>query len=70
MQRKNERKERRERQKYEKQRKVYTRVKKNQLDEQLILSIFLKPLHVSGVSRPINRTYYLMYITICTFYSF
>ena len=28
----------------------YNRVKKNQLDAQLILSIFRQPLHVSGVS--------------------
>jgi hypothetical protein len=31
------------------------RVKKNKLHAQLILSIFLQPLHVSGVSRPIIR---------------
>jgi len=30
-------------------------VKKNQLDAQLILSIFRQPLHVSCVSRPIIR---------------
>jgi len=30
-------------------------VKKNQLDAQLILSIFRQPLHVSGASRPIIR---------------
>jgi len=30
----------------------YNRVKKRQLDAQLILSIFRQPLHVSGVSRP------------------
>jgi hypothetical protein len=33
----------------------YNRVKKNQLDAQLILSIFCQPLHVSDVSRPIIR---------------
>ena len=33
------------------------RVKKKQLDAQLILSIFPQPLHVSGVSRPIIRRY-------------
>jgi len=32
-------------------------VKKNQLDAQLILSIFRQPLHVSGISRPIVRRY-------------
>jgi len=31
----------------------YDRVKKHQLDAQLILSIFRQPVHVSGVSRPI-----------------
>ena len=36
------------------------RVKKNQLDSQLILSIFRQPVHVSGVSRPIIRRYLLM----------
>jgi hypothetical protein len=35
----------------------YNRVKKNQLDAQLILSIFRQPLHVSGVSRSIIRRY-------------
>ena len=30
----------------------YKRVKKNQLDAQLILSIFHQPLHVSVISRP------------------
>ena len=33
------------------------RVKKNQLDAQLILSTFRQSLHVSGVSRPIIRRY-------------
>ena len=47
----------------------YDRVKKNQLDAQLILSIFLQPLHVSGLSRPIIRRYNRMYTTIGT-YSF
>jgi hypothetical protein len=46
------------------------RVKKNQLDAQLILSIFYQPLHVSGVSRPIIRRYSCMYTTIGTYYSF
>jgi hypothetical protein len=31
------------------------RVKKTQLDTELILSILLQPLHVSGVSTPIIR---------------
>jgi len=46
----------------------YNRVKKNQLDAQLILRIFLQPLHVSGVSRPIIRRYNRMYTTIGTYY--
>ena len=46
------------------------RVKKNQLDAQLILSIFRQPLHISGVSRPIIRRYNRMYTTIGTYYSF
>jgi hypothetical protein len=29
----------------------YSRVMKNQLDAQFILSVFRQPLHVSGVSR-------------------
>jgi len=32
-------------------------VKKNQLDAQLILSIFRQNIHVSSVSRPIIRRY-------------
>ena len=48
----------------------YNRVKKNQLDVQLILSIFRQPVHVTGVSRPIIRRYNRMYITIGTYYSF
>jgi len=35
----------------------YIRIKKNQLDAQLILRIFRQPLNVSGVSRPIIRRY-------------
>jgi hypothetical protein len=46
------------------------RLKKNQLDAQLILSIFRQPLHVSGVSRPIIGRYNRMYTTIGTYYSF
>ena len=45
------------------------RVKKNQLDAQLILSIFLHPVHVSGVSRHIISRYNHMYTTVGT-YSF
>jgi len=48
----------------------YDRVKKNQLDAQLILSVFRQPLHVSGVSRPIIRRYNRMCTTIGTYYSF
>ena len=44
--------------------------KKDQLDAQLILSIFRQHLHVSGVSRPINRRYNRMYTTTGTYYSF
>jgi hypothetical protein len=46
------------------------RVKNNQLDAQLILCVFRQPLHVSGVTRPIIRSYNHMYTTICTYYSF
>jgi hypothetical protein len=46
----------------------YNRVKKNQLDVQLILSIFRQPLYVSGISksiiRSIIRRYNRMYTTI------
>jgi len=35
----------------------------------LILSIFRQPVHVSGVSRPIIRSYNRMYTTIGTYYS-
>jgi len=44
------------------------RVKKTQLDAQLILSIFRQPLHVSAVSRPIIRRYNSMYTTVGTYY--
>jgi hypothetical protein len=46
----------------------YNRVRKNQLDAQLILSIFRQPLHVTGVSRPIMRRYNRMYTAIGTYY--
>ena len=49
---------------------LHCRVKKNQLEAQLILSIFRQPLHVSGVSRPIIRRYNRMYTTVGTYYSF
>jgi len=45
----------------------YNRVKKSQLDAQLILSIFRQPLHVSSVSRPIITRYNRMYTTIGTY---
>jgi hypothetical protein len=48
---------------------AFLRVKKNQLDAQLILSIFPQPLHVSGVSSPIIRGYNRMYTTIGTYFS-
>ena len=48
----------------------YNCVKRNQLNAQLILSIFRQPLHVSGVSRPIIRRYNRMYTTIGTYYNF
>ena len=50
--------------------KFVLRVKKNQLDAQLILSIFRQPLHVSGVSRSIIRSYNRMCTTIGTYYPF
>jgi hypothetical protein len=46
------------------------RVKENQLDAHLILSIFRQPLHVSGISRPIIRRYNRIYTTVGTYYSF
>jgi hypothetical protein len=48
----------------------YNRVRKHQLDAQLILSTFRQPLHISGVSRPIIRRYNRMYTAIGTYYSF
>jgi hypothetical protein len=48
----------------------FNRGKKNQLDAQLILSIFRQPLHVSGVSRPFVRRYNRMYTAIGTFLFF
>jgi hypothetical protein len=48
----------------------YNRVKKNQHDAQLILSIFRQPPHVSGVSTPIIRRYNRIYTTIGTYHSF
>jgi hypothetical protein len=55
---------------FEMPRLVTTRVKKNQLDAQIILSIFRQPLHVSGVSRSIIRRYNRMYTAVGTYYSF
>jgi hypothetical protein len=46
------------------------RVKKPQLDTQLILSIFRQPLLVPDVSRSIIRKYNHMYTTIGIYYSF
>jgi hypothetical protein len=43
------------------------RVKKSQLNAQLILSTFLQPLQVSGLSRPIIRRYNRTYIRIGTY---
>jgi hypothetical protein len=48
----------------------YNRVKKNQLDSQLILSTFRQSVHVSGDSRLIIRPYNRMYTKIGTYYSF
>jgi hypothetical protein len=48
----------------------YNRVKKNQLDSQLILSIFRQPLNVSDVSKAIIRRYNRMYTAIGTYYYF
>jgi len=48
----------------------YNRVKKSQLDAQLILDVFRQTLHVSGVSMPIIRRHNRMYTTIGTYYSF
>jgi len=39
-------------------------VKKNQLDAELILSIFRHPLHVWGISMPIIRRYNRMYTAV------
>ena len=44
--------------------------KKTNLITQLILSIFLQPLHVSAISRHIIRRYNRMYTTLGTYYSF
>jgi hypothetical protein len=52
-----------------KRKRLYIRVQKDQLDAQIILSIFRQTLHVSAVSRPVIRKYNLMYTTICTYYS-
>ena len=42
--------------------------KKDQLDAQLILSIFRQHLHVSGISRPIIRRYNRMHTKVGTYY--
>jgi len=46
------------------------RVKKTELDAQLILSIFRQPVHVSGISGIIIRMYNRMYATNGTYYAF
>jgi hypothetical protein len=48
----------------------HNRVKKNQLDAQLILSILRQPPRVSGVPRPIFRRYSRMCTKIGIYYSF
>jgi len=48
----------------------YNCVKRNELDAQLILSIFRQSVHVSGVSNPIIRRHNYMYTTAGTYYSF
>ena len=48
----------------------YNRVKENQLDAQLILSIFRQPIHVSGVSMSIVSRYNRMHTRVGTYYSF
>ena len=48
-------------------RQLHNRVKENQLDAQLILSIFRQSVHVPGVSRPVIRRYSRMYTTIGTY---
>jgi hypothetical protein len=50
--------------------KYKTLTRQNQLDAQLNLSIFRQPLHVSGVSRPIIRSYNRMYTAVGTYCSF
>jgi len=45
-------------------------LKKNQLDAQIIRSIFRQPLHVSGESMPIIRRYNRTYTAVGTYYSF
>jgi len=49
---------------------VHINAKKNQLDAQLIRSIFRQPLYVSGVSRAIIMRYNRMYTTVGNYYSF
>ena len=48
----------------------YNRVKKNQLDAQLILRTFRQHLQVLGVPRPIIRRHNRIYTTIVIYYSF
>jgi hypothetical protein len=46
----------------------YNGVKENQINLQLILSIFRQALHVSGVSRPIIRRYNRVYTAIGSYF--
>ena len=48
----------------------YNLLKVNQLDAQLILSIFRQLLHFSGLSMPIIRRYNSTYTKIDAYYSF
>jgi hypothetical protein len=45
-------------------------VNKNQLDAQIIVSIFRQPINISGVSGPIIRRYNRMYTAMGNCYSF
>ena len=56
--------------KHEELKVKHYRVKKNQLDAQLILSKVRQPLHVSGISSSIIRRYNHMYTSIGAYYSF
>jgi len=51
------------------QKPIINCVKRNQIDAQIILSIFRQLLHVSGVSRPIIRRHNRMYTTVGSYYT-